>query len=296
MRAGSDNMRGALLMTGSMAAFTFGDTCMKAIGDSLPLSQSLTLRAIFSTTFLAILAHRRGALHMRFPTRDRALVLLRAMAEAGAALFFFTALFNMPFANVSALLQMLPLTLALGSALFFGEAVGWRRWSAIIAGFVGMLLIVRPGTEGFNIYALSALGAVVCATIRDLATRRMSTAVPSLAATFATSATVLVMAAGWSLFQDWQPLSAENGALLLGAGTFIIVAYALSVATMRVGEVGFVAPFRYTSLVLALAIGWLVFDEWPAVLSLIGAAIIMGTGLFTLWREQRRPRLPVKPH
>ncbi len=287
MTTRSDNTRGALLMVASMAAFTFGDTCVKALGGQMPLSQILTIRGLVSTLFIGLLAWRMGALRRDVPRRDMVLVLLRAVAEVAAALFFFTALFNMPFANVSALLQMLPLTITLGSALFFREPVGWRRWLAIAVGFGGMLLIVRPGTEGYNIYSLAALCAVACVTVRDLVTRRMSAAVPSLYVTLVTAAAVLVFAAIWSLFQDWVPVTPRNGALLAGASLFIIGGYTFSVMVMRVGEVGFVAPFRYTSLVLALLLGWLVFDEWPALLSLVGAGIIVATGGFTLWREMQ---------
>ncbi|WGW05208.1 DMT family transporter [Tropicibacter oceani] len=286
----SDNSRGALLMVASMSAFTFGDICIKAIGTSMPLSQVLTLRGLVATFFIGVLAWRAKALHLRFPARDKALVALRAIAEVGAAVFFFTALFNMPIANVSALLQMLPLTITLGSALFFKEPVGWRRWLAIAAGFLGMLLIVRPGTDGFNIYSLWALAAVACVTLRDLVTRRMSAAVPSLAVTFATSLTVLVFAALWSLSQDWVPLTGMTTALLGSASVLIVAGYTLSVMVMRVGEVGFIAPFRYTSLVLSLILGLAFFDEWPKPVALAGAALIVGTGLFTLWRETQLRR------
>lgn len=294
MTSHSDNNRGAILMIASMAAFTFGDICVKGIGTAMPLSQLLTLRGMVSTLFIGVLAWRAGALHFRFPARDRALVALRAVAEVGAALFFFTALFNMPIANVSALLQMLPLTITLGSALFFAEPVGWRRWLAIAAGFFGMLLIVRPGTEGFNVYALSALAAVVCVTVRDLTTRRISAAVPSLSVTFVTSLAVLVFAALWSLGQDWVPLTQRTTALLAGASLFIVAGYTLSVMVMRVGEVGFIAPFRYTSLVLSLILGLVFFGEWPKPVALLGATIIVGTGLYTLWRETRGRRRQAK--
>ena len=286
----SENTRGALVMASSMAAFTFGDACMKALGGQIPLSQLLTIRGAVAVVAIALLAWRMGALSHGIPRRDWVLVGLRALAEVGAAVFFFTALFNMPFANVSALLQMLPLTITLGSALFFREPVGWRRWLAIAAGFLGMLLIVRPGTEGFNLYTLSALAAVICVTVRDLATRRMSRDVPSLLVTTITAIAVFVFAAIWSLFQTWVPVSLGSGLILGAASLFIVAGYTLSVMAMRVGEVGFVAPFRYTSLVLALLIGLIAFDEWPSALSLTGAAIIVGTGLFTLWREAQLRR------
>lgn len=283
----SNNMRGALLMMGSMACFTMGDTCIKAIGGAIPLGQMLFLRGIFASLAILALAQWFGQLRFDLPRRDWALIALRAASEVGAAFFFLTALMNMPIANVTALLQMLPLTVTLAGALFFREPVGWRRWSAIIVGFGGMLLIVRPGTDGFTLWSVYALIAVLCVTVRDLATRRMSPAAPSLTVTLVSSLAVMICAGLWSIPQDWAPLDARTGPLLAGATGLVIVAYSLSVLVMRVGEISFVAPFRYTGLVWALVLGLVVFGEWPSAMTLIGAAVIAATGLFTFWRETR---------
>ncbi|WP_425073724.1 DMT family transporter [Sagittula sp. S175] len=289
----SDNMRGVILMVLCMAAFTLGDTCAKMLSGSIPISQYMLLRGVLASTLIGIWAWKAGAFR-RMSRRDTGLVVLRGVGEAMGAVFFFIALFNMPFANVSALIQMMPLTITLGSALVFREPVGWRRWTAIAAGFVGMLMIVRPGTEGFNTFSLSALASVFWLTVRDLVTRKFSPEVPSLLATFVTSLVVVATAAIWSPFQDWQPMGLREGALVVAAAGFIIGGYIFGVMVMRVGDVGFVSPFRYTSLVLALLIGWAVFDEWPMVWSLMGAALIVATGLFTLWRETRGRQVRAK--
>ena len=286
----SDNMRGAALMVGSMACFGFGDACIKALGGSMPLSQVLTIRGIAASICIALLARGFGQLRFDMARRDWGLIALRAASEVGAAYFFLTALLNMPFANVTALLQMLPLTVTLASAVIFAEPVGWKRWSAIAIGFMGMLLIVRPGTAGFDAWSLYALVAVACVTVRDMSTRRMSRAVPSLTVTLMSSLAVLGFAALWSLGQEWQPVTTTTGALLAGASLFIVGGYCLSVFVMRVGEVSFVAPFRYTGLLWALLLGLVFFGEWPTLPTLLGAAIIMGTGIFTLLREKRLRR------
>ena len=282
----NDNTRGALLMMASMASFTFGDTCIKALGGELPLSQIMVIRGIVASTFILLLALWLGQFRLRLPRRDAGLVALRSLSEVGASYFFLTALINMPLANITALLQMLPLTVTLGGALFFGETVGWRRWLAISVGFVGMLLIVRPGTDGFVAWSIYALIAVACVTARDLSTRRMSSAVPSLTVTLAASVSVLIFAAIWSMGQEWRPITTRSGWLLGAASLFIVCGYSFSVMVMRVGEVSFVAPFRYTGLVWALILGLLVFGDWPAVPTLVGAALIVGTGIFTLLRER----------
>ena len=285
MSAMSENTRGAILMILGMAGFTFGDACIKAIGEALPLSQILVIRGVFACLFIAILSRALGAIRLDLPRRDWFLVALRGLAETGAAVFFLTALRHMPLANATSLLQMMPLAVTLGSALVFREAVGWRRWIAIAVGFCGMLLIIRPGAEGFNIYSAYALLAVLCVTVRDLSTRRMSPAVPSLMVTLTSGLTVLAFAGIWSLAQDWQPVTMRLGLLLSGSTIFIILGYACSVMVMRVGEVSFVAPFRYTGLIWALILGFVLFGDWPHPLTLLGAAIITMTGIFTLWRE-----------
>lgn len=294
----SENTRGALFMSLGMAGFTFGDACIKATGGDMPLSQILVIRGVLASSALFAMAWYFKGLRFDLPRRDWALILIRGISEGIAAYFFLTALLAMPLANVTALLQMLPLTVTLGGALVFREAVGWRRWTAIAIGFVGMLLIVRPGTDGFNTASVYALCSVAAVTVRDLVTRRVSSVTPSLTLTLASAVMVTLFAAGWSFGQDWVTMTPRLTGLVLMATSFITVAYLCSVMAMRVGEVGFIAPFRYTGLVWALILGFLVFGEWPQTLTLIGAAIIVATGIFSLLREarlKRQVRTPVAP-
>ncbi|MDX2482311.1 MAG: DMT family transporter [Pseudodonghicola sp.] len=278
------NGKGALLMMGSMAAFTINDTCVKATHGALPLLQLLTLRGMISTLLLYLLARRLGALDLRMSRADASLLALRCSVEVAATYFFLTALMNMPLANVTAVLQVLPLTVTLGAALFFGESVGWRRMMAIALGFCGMLLIVRPGPEGFSLYALYALAAVACVTVRDLTTRRMSSRVASMTVTLVSALSVFVAASLASLWVDWVPLDVPTTALIGASSLFVTLGYLLSVLVMRVGEISFVAPFRYTGLLWALGLGWAVFGHWPAPLTLLGAAVVAAAGLFTFYR------------
>ncbi len=281
-------LRAPLLMMASMLSFALGDTFVKVTGGTMPVSQLLVLRGILATAFIAALAFGMGHLRLRLPGRDWGLIGLRSVAEAASAYFFITALFYMPLANASAILQLLPLTITLGSFLFLGEAVGWRRWVAVGAGFFGMLLIVRPGTEGFNLYSSYALAAVVFVTLRDLTTRRMSEAVPSLMVTLAAAITVLLFASLLSLGQDWVPMTGRLWLLVLGASVFVIFGYSFSVLVMRAGEASLTAPFRYSGLVFSLLLGLLVFGHWPESLTLVGAAIVVASGGFTMWREKKR--------
>lgn len=282
----SPNLKGALLMMVSMAAFTLNDTCVKAAGDALPLFQLVTLRGVLASVLIYLLARRLGSLSVRLSRRDWGLIGLRCAAEMGATVFFLSALMNMPLANVTAILQVLPLTLTLGAALFFGEPVGWRRTLAIGLGFCGVLMIVRPGPEGFSLHAVFALVAVLCVTLRDLATRRMSAQVPSMTVTLAGALSVTLLSALASGATGWVAVDVPTALLVIAASVCILLGYLCGVMVMRIGDVSFIAPFRYTGLVWALVLGWAVFGDWPQVPTLAGAAIVVSTGLFTLFRER----------
>lgn len=283
----SPNTLGALLMMASMASFTLNDTLIKLTDGQVPLMQLLFLRGILSSTLIVAASPVLGRIHFRIGRRDWGLIVVRSLAEVATAYFFLTALFNMPLANVTAILQMLPLTVALAAALFFGEPLGWRRMAAILLGFMGMLLIVRPGAEGFSIWSVYAMLAVVGVTVRDLATRRLTPGVPSMTVTLAAAVVVTVCFGVGSATIDWAPVDLRLGMLIAGSSVAIIGGYFFSVQVMRAGDIGFIAPFRYTGLVFALILGYLVFGDWPTNLTLLGAGIVVATGIFTLFRERR---------
>lgn len=286
----TDNQRGALLMMCSMAAFTINDSFIKALGPSLPLGQILFLRGAFVLCVLLVLAWKTKALRWNFARRDWTLIWARGVSEAAAAFFFLEALFHMPLANITAMLQLLPLTVALGSVLLFGEPMGWRRFTAIGIGFLGMLLIVRPDSAGFGLYTLYGVIAVIAVTFRDLVTRRVSKSVPSLMVTLIGAFSVWVMSWAMILTTPMVTMTAQHWGLMMGAVAFVSVAYLLSVMVMRVGDISFVALFRYSGLLWALALGLLVFGEWPTPLTLVGAALIVGSGLYTMLREAQIKR------
>ncbi|MEO0372979.1 MAG: DMT family transporter [Pseudomonadota bacterium] len=277
-------------MTASMAAFTFNDTLMKMMAGAVPLYQVLFLRGLMTTVMVAVIAWKMGALTVSIPSKDRLLILLRSLADTGAAFFFLTALFNMPLANVTAILQALPLTITLAAWAVLGEPVGWRRFAAIAVGLIGVLLIIRPGAADFTIYSLYGLGAVACVTARDLLTRSMTNAVPTMLVVLANSATIMVVFGLMTWPADWVEMTPDTWALTIGAALFIILAYLFSILVMRVAEISFVAPFRYTGLLWALILGYVVFGDWPAPLTLLGAGIVVASGLFTLYRETRASR------
>lgn len=286
----SPNFRTALLMMLSMAAFTVNDTFMKLAASHVPFYQSIIVRGCIITVGLVIMGLALGQLRFKFARRDKTLIIWRTIAEIAGTIFFLTALIEMPIANLSAILQALPLTVTLAAALFFREAVGWRRMVAILIGFIGVLLIVQPGTEGFTASSVYAILAVIAVTFRDLAARRLSTNVPSVLVALAASIGVTAYAAIVGYAEPWADLTSVSGFQLGSASLCLMVGYVASVAAMRGGDIGFVAPFRYTGLVVALILGFLVFGDWPDGLTMLGAGIVVATGLFTLYRERKTSR------
>ncbi len=279
-------------MAVSMAGFALNDTLIKLASAELDLFQAVFLRGLMVTAVIGALAWARGALSTRPRGREVRILALRLAAEIGATLCFLTALFNMPIANATAILQSLPLAVTLAGALVMGERVGWRRYGAIALGFAGVMVIVRPGGEGFNAYSLWALAAVLCVVVRDLATRRLDPATPSLFVASLTAVAITVTAGLGTAAGDWTPVTGDALMLLAGAAVFLVFGYLFSVMTMRQGEIAVSAPFRYTNLIWAILLGQIVFDDPLDGWTLAGAALVVATGLYTFHRERRLQPAP----
>ena len=284
----SPNMRGALFMSLSMAGFTFNDSIVKLLTSDLNVAQVIFLRGAVASLLIYLLARQRRALRPLRILLDR-WVAIRVIGELGGTLTFLIGLSHIPLANASAILQALPLAVTMAAALFLSEPVGWRRWGAILAGFVGVLIIVRPGLEGFSPYALMIVGTVIFAAVRDIATRKVNAAIPSLFLSTVTAAGVTI--AGLVLIGPmggWNPVSAADFGLICLAACLLLVGYQFIIMSMREGEISFIAPFRYTSFIWALLLGMVVFGEYPDAFMITGGAIVIGSGLYTLYRERIR--------
>lgn len=290
------NTRAAVLMTLSMGCYALNDTCMKALGTDLPLGQTLFLRGVLTSVLVGAWVAWRGLWRVRLDAVDWRRVALRTTGEVAAAFFFISALFHMPLANATAVLQALPLTVALAAAVFLGEPLGWRRMTAILLGFIGVLLIVRPGPEGFNVYTLFALAAVAAITLRDLATRRITGTVPTMVVVLFASLGVMMLGAVLGPWETWLALRPIHAGLLVVSAVFILLAYVLTVQVMRMGDAGATAPFRYTGLLWALILGYLAFGEWPTAITMVGAGIVVATGVFTYYRERALARATAPGH
>ena len=287
MRALSANVRGAALMVASMAGFAINDALVKTLADTMPVYQVMFLRGLFASAFLILFAWQARALWPTVAPADRKRIIWRTLSEIGATSCFLSAVFNMPLANATAILQTLPLAVTLGAAIFLREQVGWRRYSAILVGFAGVLIIFRPGTEGFNAYSVSALVAVAFIVMRDLTTRGLSTGVPSLFVALVSAIAVTVAGGLASLTLEWRPVGTNDLIQPGCAAVFLIGGYLFAVMTMRVGEISFVSPFRYTVLLWAMLLGYFVFGEEPDAWMLTVSTIVVAMGIYTFYRERK---------
>lgn len=283
------NLRGIALMATSMAFFAVEDMFLKYAAKGLPVGLVIFVAGAFGAPVFMAMARAQGARTLTRAALHPA-VLARNFGEMFGTFAYITALAVVPLSTVSAVLQALPLAVTLGAALFMGETVGWRRWTAIAVGFTGVLVVIRPGFDGFHPEALWVLLTVVGLTIRDLATR----AIPRDCSSAQVSAWGLMSVALLGVLMMAQggvakPDTAEAAALF-GAVVFGTAGYWLVVGATRTGEVAVVAPFRYTRLLFAMTIGWLAFGESPDAIMLVGAALIIGSGLYAFARERARKR------
>lgn len=282
-----DNIRGSALMVLAMAGFALEDTFVKLLSANLPVGQILIMMGIGGTVIFgaASLWQRDNLISRDF---FLAPVMLRNLGELVGAFGYITALTLIPLSSVAAILQATPLFVTLGAAMFMGEQVGWRRWSAIGVGFFGVLMIIRPGLEGFQPASLFAVIGVAGLALRDLSTRAIPASVSSMqlsgyafAIVILTGLVLLTISGGAT---TPTPL---NWLHLAGTIVFGVLGYYAIVAAMRIGDVSAVSPFRYTRLIFSLIIGMTVFGERPDLMTYTGAALIIASGLYSILRERR---------
>lgn len=279
-------VRGGTFMSVAMLCFVLNDTVAKTLSGQIYIGEFIAVRGLFACIIIAMLVVATG--HVRdIPKALSRQVLVRSFFDVISTFLFIIALFHLPLPNVTAVLQAVPLVVTVMAAAFLGEAVGWRRLSAILVGFAGVLLIVKPGSDGFNNYIWLALAAVFTVAIRDLATRKLNLTVPSIIVAFANSICVMLGGVLWAVFEGFHAITTEQTAWIGLGSIFLVGGYLFTVISLRGTEVAYTAPFRYTLIIYALILGYLVFGDVPDGWSMIGIMLIVGSGLFTLYREQR---------
>jgi drug/metabolite transporter (DMT)-like permease len=283
-----DNTRGILAMSAAVVVFIFNDALIKLAAESVPAFQAIGVRGLFATLWCGLALLVTGAWRqIAWAAHPR--VLLRSALEAGSAITYLIALFHIPFAIASAVNLSTPLILTLLAVLILKEDVRWRRWSAVIVGFAGVLLVIQPHPGDLNAWSWLALAGTLIGCFRDVFVRFLPAGIPTLVVSFSTALMVAVVSCGWALVEGWQPMSSRALGFIVASSLLLAMGYQLIVIALRShGEISVIGAFRYSSILWALAIGYVLWGEVPNALAMAGIAVIVGSGLYILHRERVR--------
>ena len=284
------NLRGIGAMVAATALFTCGDAAMKIVSSTVPTGQTVFIRGLCTITMVTVAAFWTGAIYRLRDAFVRAMAT-RSLGDVGSALFFQAALARMPFADLMGILQMTPLSLTAASALFLGEHVGWRRWTAVGVGFFGALLVIKPGSSAFNAWALLGVLSVLCGSLRDVSTRRLDVGLSPLLIMLLSQVVVAASGLVCLTFETWSMPNLTELFFLVFASVFSLAGHLCMIYSLRSGEIGAVAPFRYAGILWSILLGFLIWHQLPDALSFIGIAILVSAGLYTFYREQQLRRL-----
>lgn len=297
----SDNRRGIINMSIGMSFFIGNDALAKLASETLPGPQAIFIRGLFASLLMIVVCVALGAFRRNAPTDDLPIrhllnprLLARASLDAIGTVVYLTALFRMPLGNATAINMATPLFITVMAVFAFKEQVGLARWLAIIAGFAGVLLIVQPSAAGYadgnSAWALLCLGGTLLLSVRDLMTRVIPRSISSLLVTLSAVLAIPLLAGVIVAFQGWQPVTLRQLALLAGAGALLSCGFFLLVRALRAGEMSVVSPFRYTGLLYALLLGWLVWGDVPNALAFAGIGLLAAAGLFMLTHGRGKSR------
>ena len=271
----------------SMACFAVEDTFIKLLSARLPATQIL-----FSIGFGGALITLVLAIVLNVNLADKILlnkhVISRTIADLFGALSFTSAMVLIPMSLLASILQATPLFVTLGAAILLGEKVGWRRWSAIFIGFLGVIIILQPGYGSFQLASLLGLAAVLCLALRDVITRDMATEIPTLTVTF--YACLAMGSAGFIAYPFFGPpiMPTKYEAIILICAAIVgLTGYFLLVLATRKGDVSVIAPFRYSRLLFSLGLASLILGEKLTLPILLGGLLVVSSGIYTFGRERR---------
>jgi len=285
----SPNQRGILAITASMTAYTVNDALVKEIARHYPVGEVIFIRGVFTVLILAtvVFALRQTGAMRRAISRP---VVYRSLFDGISSACFVLALVQMKLADIAAVLQAMPLIVSALAVVVYREVVGWRGWTAILVGFAGALFVVKPTPEAFNVWALFALGAATSSALREVQTRRIDRSIPSTVVALFGSICITLVGACFMPFEIWRMPAVPDVAVLAGAAVFVAMATYFMTIAFRGVDISVVAPFRYSYLLTAAIAGYIAFNEIPDLWSVLGAALIVASGIYTLRRETLRRR------
>jgi drug/metabolite transporter (DMT)-like permease len=273
-----------------MISFIFNDAIVKYVSESLPAGQLIVIRGVMACALTLLVARALGV-RVKLSELGERWVVIRASLEAVASFFYLYALFNIPLPNATAVNLSSPLFITILAMFFFRERVDVFRWLLIALGFLGVILVIQPQAANFNAFALLTLASTAMYAGRDLLTRKIPSTIPTIVVTLSTAISVTLLAVIVLFFQGWQPFSGRQFGLLALAAACLAAGYFFMIQASRQGEFSVVAPFRYTGLLGALILGYIVWGYVPNSMAWIGIALLILTGMLMLFREHRRTRL-----
>jgi drug/metabolite transporter (DMT)-like permease len=287
----SANLRGILAVLVASTAFVLNDALIKLVSAELAASEIIVLRGILATLMLIAGVVALGAVRP-IAILFTPMMLLRVASAATATVFIVLSLRRLPLATVTVVLQVTPLAVIAGASILYGEKVGWQRWAAALTGFLGVVLIVKPGGSfGVAVYVL--LSALLFTTTRDLTTRGLSHDIPSVFVAAASSAAIMLAGVVLAPFDDaWTMPSSWAWATMTVSAACLFVANTFMIMALRTGEIAVVAPFRYAPVPLAVVLGYLWWGDLPDTLGFVGTGLVLGAGFYTLHRERAGFRAP----
>jgi len=285
---------GILAMVGAMACFIVNDSLVKYASQTMPAMQLIFVRGVMASLLVLTVALATGAAR-RIPEVARGWVAVRAVVDAIATMLFLVSLFHLPLANATAINMASPLIITVLAAAFLGERLGPARWLAISVGFVGVLCIIQPQAQGFDVYALVCLLSTVLLSVRDLVTRRVHANVPSILVTLSNTIAVTLFAAMLAAFEGWRAFSLYEVGYLAVVAVFLSTAYYLIVVSTRHGDLSLIAPFRYTALLFATISGFVIWGDTPNALAWGGIALVIASGIYVLRVSRRARASPITP-
>lgn len=278
---------GIVCMVAGAGLLTISDGVVKWLTDGYPVTQIIAMRGAFILLPMFILVWRLGKLHALRVTRPGA-QLVRALLFTASVFLFLNGLRFNPLAINTAVAFAGPLIITALAPVFLGESVGWRRWGAVLVGFCGVLMIVRPFGESINIYILLPLGTAVTSAFQDIVVRRISDTESALSVLLCSSILVMLVASGFAFDGSWRSPTPIDFCLLALTGLLSGAAHYLLIETFVRAEAAVVAPFRYSALVWGLLIGFFVWGDLPTGLDWFGIFLIVGSGIYIIRRASKR--------
>ena len=279
---------GIFCMISCMFFFSINDAIIKYIlkiyNDTTILGEVIFIRGIFSTIILGLYLYYKKKLDFEVVTSKY--LHARGFVESIAAVFFFLGLMYLPFGELYSLLNLAPILITASGAFILGEKVGWRRWTAVILGFVGVMIVIKPHDLQFGYAFIYPLISAIFIAQRDTITRKYLEKFDSLQVVFITSLSVTIFFS-FGMLLNFKPINLEIFIFIFLSAIFVTAGYYFSVLTIKVANISTTSPFRYTIIIFGIILGYFIFNETPSINMIFGSILIISSGIFIIFRQKK---------